>query len=314
MFYKGQRKTLFKILFCCLLLTNLFIMSLNSLQIDFHMTTKLPAQNSFDDEISLADIIKFFKKNIKTLVSFLLLGGLLGGLYGNFAGPVFEGSMLIAPAKVAGNYVIDPKITLTKLNMNSYYSKETFLACNPSFYKDKDIDYDMSDIVKTSLSKDGSLINFTMQNKIKDIIIGCLSSTENDIKLSQSAIALTFIEMKKNELQLAQNRLILSEEFRKKLNDKQLKDLKTTELRFSTDLLYANIVLNKDAEIKGLMDQINKLTTDLSSEQTKEASKVLPINIERKNFPSLKLGLLLGLFLGGMLGFFVSFFRKIKMD
>jgi hypothetical protein len=284
------------------------------------MATHNSPQPLFDDEISIADIIKFFRQNLKRLIIFSLLGGLLGSLYGKFAGPMYEGSMLIASAKVAGSYVIDPKITITKLNMNSYYSKETFLACNPSFYKDKDkdkdkdIDYDMSDIVKASLSKDGSLISFSMQSKVKDIIVDCLSTTENDVKLSQSAITLPLIEMKKNELQLAQNRLQLSEELRQKLNDKQLKDLKTNEIRFSTDLLYENIVLNNSLEIKGLLDQINRMTTDLSSEQTKEASKVLPINIERKSFPSLKLGLLLGLFLGGILGFFVSLFRNMKID
>ena len=77
-------------------------------------------------------------------------------------------------------------------------------------------------------------------------------------------------------------------------------------------MLYANIVLNNASEIKTLLDQINRVKTELSSEQTKEAGKVLPINIERKNFQSLKLGLLLGLFLGGMLGFFVSLVINMK--
>jgi hypothetical protein len=284
------------------------------------MATHNSPQPPFDDEISIADIIKFFRQNLKRLIIFSLLGGLLGSLYGKFAGPMYEGSILIAQAQVAGSYVIDPKITLTKLNMNSYYSKETFLACNPSFYKDKDkdkdkdIDYDMSDIVKVSLSKDGSLINFSMSNKSKDVIVNCLSATVNDIKLNQSAITLPLIEMKKNELQVAQDKLTLSEEFRKKLNVKQLKDLKTNEIRFASELLYANIVLNNSSEINGLMNQINRMTTDLSSEQTKEASKVLPINIERKSFPSEKLGLLLGLFLGGVLGFFISLFRNMKIN
>ena len=66
------------------------------------------------------------------------------------------------------------------------------------------------------------------------------------------------------------------------------------------------------SEIKALLDQMNQLKTELSSEQTKGAGKVLPINIERKSFPSEKLGLLLGLFLGGVLGFFVSLFRGMK--
>lgn len=280
------------------------------------MSTLQKNQPPFDDEISLTDIIKFFKDHAKRLLFFIFIGGILGGVLGKISGPVYEGSILISPAQVAGNYVIDPKITLTKLNMNSYYSKETFLACNPSFYKDtedKDIDYDMSDIVKVNLSKDGSLINLSISNKSKDVIVNCLTKTENDIKLSQAAIATPLIEMKKNELQLAQNKLQLSEDFRQKLNDKQLKDLKTTELRFPIDLLYTNIILNNSAEIKVLLDQINKMATDLSSEQTKEAGKVLPINIEKKPFPSLKSGLLLGLFLGFGLGIFISLIRQIKV-
>ena len=78
--------------------------------------------------------------------------------------------------------------------------------------------------------------------------------------------------------------------------------MKTTEQRFATDVLYANIVLNNASEIKTLLDQSNKLRTELSSEQTKDAGRVLPINIERKSFPYLELGLILGLFLGLFLG------------
>jgi hypothetical protein len=58
------------------------------------------------------------------------------------------------------------------------------------------------------------------------------------------------------------------------LNDKQIKNLKTTEQRYATDVLYTNIVLNNASEIKAFLDQINQLKTELSSEQTKEAGKV----------------------------------------
>jgi hypothetical protein len=290
-------------------------MSLNSLQIDFHMTTKFPAQNSFDDEISLADIIKFFRKNIKTLVSFILLGGLLGGLYGKFADPVYIGSMLVSPAKVAGQFVVEPKVTLTKLKMNSYYPKEAFIACNPTFYKDKDIDYDMSDIVKASITKDGNLIEFLMQSSNKQVIHECLNNIMNATNVSQKIIAEPLIESKKTELILNEQKLKLAEEFQTQLNDNQIKNLKTTKSRFANnDVLYTTIAFNNALEIKTLMEQKNKINVELSSAQTKDAGKVLPINIERKSFPSEKLGLLLGLFLGGFLGFLVSLFRGMKIN
>jgi hypothetical protein len=280
------------------------------------MAIKPPAKTQFDDEISLLDIIQFFKVNFKRILFFIILGGILGFLYGKWADPVYDGSVLVSPALVAGRYVIDPKITLTKLNMNSYYAKETFLACNPEFYedKDKDIDYDMSDIVKTLITKDGNLIELKMQSSNKETIHACLEHITNNITTSQKIIADPLIESKKNQLSVVQEKLKLEEQFREQLNDKQIKNLKTNEQRFATDVLYANIVLNNASEIKALLDQINQFKTELSSEQTKDAGRVLPINIERKSFPSEKLGLLLGLFLGGFLGFFVSLFRHMKIN
>ena len=271
-------------------------------------------QTPFDDEISLLDIIQFFKTHFKRMLFFIILGGILGYLFGKLAPPIYDGSILISPAKVAGVVVVDPKITLTKLDMNSYYPKETFLACNPTFYKvkvkdkDKDIDYDMSDIVKTSITKDGNLIKLTMRHSNKETIRACLENITASIHASQKIIVDPLIESKKNQLSLVEEKLKLAEQFREDLNDKQIKNLKTNDQLFSTDVLYANILLNNASETKILLEQINKVRTELSSEQTKEAGKVLPINIERKNFPSEELVLLLGLFLGGAIGFFVSLF------
>ena len=272
-------------------------------------------QTPFDDEISLLDIIQFFKDHFKRILFFIILGGILGYLYGKLADPVYDGSVLISPARVAGQLVADPKITLTKLNMNSYYSKEAFLACNPRFYKDKDKDYGMSDIVKASITRDGNLIELKMESSNKETIHACLESIVSNIYTSQKTIADPLIESKKTELSLVETKLKLTEEFREQLNAKQIKNLKTTEQRFSTDMLYVNIIiLNNASEIKTLLDQINKVRTELSSEQTKGAGKVLPINIERKSFPSPKLGLLLGLLLGSVLGFFISIFKNMKTN
>ncbi len=281
------------------------------------MTIKPPAQTPFDDEISLLDIIQFFKGNLRGILFFVIIGGILGGFYGKNAGPIYKGSVLISPAKIAGKFVVDPKITLTKLDMNSYYSKETFLSCNPDFYKDKDkdkdIDYDMSGIVKASITKDGGLIELTMNQKNKAVIKNCLDQMISDIRQSQNLIAEPLIESKKIELTLAEEKLKVSEEFKSKLNDKQIKELKTNDSRFSTDLLYTNMLMLNASDIKELMEQLNKIKTELSAEQTKPADKVLPINIEKKPFPSLKLGMLLGLFLGFGLGLFISLARQIKV-
>jgi hypothetical protein len=281
------------------------------------MKTPQNIQPSLDDEISIADMIRFFKSHKKMILIFVIIGALLGGLYANFTEPVYKGSVLISPAKIAGDFVVNPKITLTKLDMNSYYSKETFLNCNPDFYKDKDkdkdIDYDITALVKASVTKDGDLIQLLMQNKNKTVITDCLNSMVDDMRISQNKIAEPLIQLKNNELTLLEEKLKNAEAFKDKLNEKQIKELKTNGERFSVDLLYTNMILFNSKDITDTITEINKVKTDLSSEQTKPANKVLPINIEKKSFPTPKLGALIGLFLGLCLGILMALIKQMKI-
>ena len=279
------------------------------------MKTPQNIQPSFDDEISIADMIRFFKSHKKMILIFVIIGALLGGLYANFKEPTYKGSALISPAKIAGTFVVDPITTVTKLAMNSYYSKETFLNCNPDFYKDKDKDnnYDLTSLIKSSITKDGELIQVLIQNKNKTVVKDCLNSLVNDIRMRQDEIAQPIIQLKNNELKLAEEKLKNAEDFRIKLNDKQIKELKISGERFSVDLLYTNMILFNSSDIKQTIAEINKLKNELSSPQTKSAENALPINIEKKYPLSLELGALLGLFLGLCLGVLLALIKQLKV-
>ena len=219
----------------------------------------------------------------------------------------------MSPSTFAGKMVVDPKVTLTKLNMNSYFSKETFLACNPRFYNVNEIDYDMSNIFKPSITKDGDLIELKMSGSNKETIHKCLENIASDINKRQKDISKSLIEAKKNELSAYKIELKLVEDFDQHLNIKQIKNLKTDSERFSQDVLYANIVLNNKSHVYRIQDQINKLKYELSPQQTKDADLALPISIRPKSFPSTKLGLLLGLFCGGIFGLFISLVREVNI-
>jgi len=134
----------------------------------------------------------------------------------------------------------------------------------------------------------------------------------NDINTSERKIAVPLIESKKNQLSHIEDKLKFAQQFREQLNSEQIKNLKTTNQRVASDMFYHNIANNNASDIQAFLDQINQIKTELSSEQTKDAGEALPITIERKSFPSEKLGLLLGLFLGGILSFMVSLFLEIK--
>ncbi len=100
----------------------------------------------------------------------------------------------------------------------------------------KDIDYDMSDIVKTSVTKDGNLIGLKMSHSNKETIRACLENVTNSINTRQKTIADPLIESKKTELSHFETKLKLGEEFREQFNAKQIKNLKTNEQRFATDV------------------------------------------------------------------------------
>ena len=71
------------------------------------------------------------------------------------------------------------------------------------------------------------------------------------------------------------------------------------------------MILFNSKDVQQIITTINKIKIDLSSEQTKPASNALPINIEKKSFPSLELGSLLGLFLGLCLGILLALIKQI---
>jgi len=266
-------------------------------------------ESSFDDDISIADMINFFKFHKKMILISVIIGAIMGGLFTNFAEPVYKGSVLISFAKVSGVLVVNPKVIVSKPYMNNFYSKETLVNCNPYFYRDRDInyDYDISNIVKASVTKDGEFIELIMQDKNKTVIKDCLNSMVDDILKHQNTIADPVIQLENNKLRFAEEKLKNAEEFKNKLNDKQIRESKKNGERLSEDLLYS---LNSSIDIKEIMNEINTIKIDFHL-KNKLASRELPISIEKKSFLSPILGTLLGLFLGLCLGIFLALTKQI---
>ena len=73
------------------------------------------------------------------------------------------------------------------------------------------------------------------------------------------------------------------------------------------------MILFNSKDISEIIIEINKIKRALSSEQTIEANNLLPINIEKKWFPTPKLGALMGLFLGLCLGILMALIKQMKI-
>ena len=98
------------------------------------MKTPKKHKPTSDEDISITDMIHFFMSHKKIILISGIIGTILSDLFANFTEKVYKGFVLISNAKISGAFVLNQKNTVTKLVMNSFYSKETFLNCNPDFY------------------------------------------------------------------------------------------------------------------------------------------------------------------------------------
>lgn len=266
----------------------------------------------FDEEIRLLDIFYFFKLHKKLISILIILGMILGIFFANVYGPVYEGSAMISPAKISGDFILKPKTTVTRLQMNNFYSKEALLNCKP--YPNKYFNNDIPNIVNFSVTKDGELILISMQHKNKILIKNCLDSLVNDVLVSQNKIITPLIKSKNNELMLADQKLRGLEEFKNLLKNKVLKELKknNSPLDTTSALLHSSLISANNIEISQTQADIFRLKDQLSPHQIIEAEQIQPIAII-KSFPTGKHGALFGLFFGLCLGILIALLKQIKI-
>jgi capsular polysaccharide biosynthesis protein len=278
------------------------------------MKTPHNIQTSLDDEISIADMIDFFKSHKKMILIFVIIGTILGGLFAYFKEPSYKGSLLISTSKVFASLDANPKFNVANLGINS---KEVLLKCNPNFYKDKDkdkdIDYDIASIVKVSNAKNGSLIELSMQDKNKIAIYDCLNSMADHILTIQNKSIEPLLELKENGLKIAKEKLKEAEEFKTKLNSRQINELKLSDKGFAVDLLYSNMILFNAKDIKEIKTEINTIKIDLFEGKMQLAYKVTPVRIEKKLPLKQQLGARIGLFLGLCLGILIALIKQMKI-
>jgi hypothetical protein len=256
--------------------------------------------SSFDDEISLLNLIQFFKTNFKIIVFFIFIGGTLGGLYEKFASPIYKGEMILYPPKISGRVLENPEIILSRIKLNSYFSKEVLLACNPA-YKDRDYKYKLSDTVKISISKNNLYFIASMSNESVERISGCLGAINNHFVLKQILPYKSNTELLEAQLEIAKNKLQIYENMKKGFMSNSLNSTKN-------EVLYNIFML----DALNMNDQILKIKTELSASHTNIfQGQDLVMNIQEEVLLSRQSRIFLGLFLGGILGLFIVLLRDI---
>lgn len=255
-----------------------------------------------DDEISLIDIYDFLKDGHKTILTTVIMGGILGISVAFVLPEKFMATANIQTARVVGKDVENINVLSEKMRSPSYYSKNTFAACdvldasNPA--------QTLVDALKPSVAKASSFVTVSFKSKSTDVSINCLNAVLNDVIESQENLSKPILEMAINDLSQAKQRYEIAKtkkEQELKQNKERLQLAKdklntarnfiskfennTTRFnfkdeQFSASSLLLSTILSKQNEIKDLQIQINELEMKVQSALTGREDELL--NIEKQ--------------------------------
>jgi hypothetical protein len=253
-----------------------------------------------DDEISLIDILLFFKASGRNVLTSTIVCLLIGSAY-YFATPkMYEATATIQMAIVAGESIETPAVLLEKIKLPLFFSATALQVCG--------LDGDISshtkfaDKLKPTLNKSAPLISLSAQARSTQEARICLDAVISEIQKSQNELAKPVIEQKKQTIAHLKDQLKLGEEMTKSFPT--TKDNKSaTDAQFSARTLVMSFSLASAKEISDLKSKINALETDLITPQTQASSLAVPIyapedSINKRPIFTLGLSLALGVFLG----------------
>lgn len=252
---------------------------------------------SGEDELSIAEIVDFFRESWKQIVLGGVVGGAIGVSVALLSPSIYQATAYIQVAKVANADVEAPNILLEKLKMSMYYSQKTFTECNV----ENTIEPGKAIVngLKPTLSIGAPIIRISYKDKNIDDAKKCLESVLNDIRTNQNEIAKPILEQRKNQLSNLNQKLESAEQITKLLSSKK-PNFDFSDSKFSASTLLLATTLSKENEIKDLRTQINDLEIALTEPQTKETYLTTPINAPNIRVEPKRSLIALGSIVGGV--------------
>jgi len=227
-----------------------------------------------EDELSLTEVIDFFRESWKQILVSSIIGGTLGVGYDLISPSKYLAAAHIQVAKVAGSDVEAPNVLVEKLKMPMYYSQDTFTVCNLT--EEKEPGVSIANRLKPTLSRNAPIISITYKDKSTEDAKKCLEGVLNDIRSNQNILAKPILETRNNQLANLKQKLESAEKISKVLSIKN-PSFDFSDSKFSASTLLLATTLNKENEIKDLRTQIRDSEIALAEPQTKEAFLTTPI-------------------------------------
>lgn len=255
-------------------------------------------QHSFqEDEISLLDILDFFKENIRFILRFTYLFFVLGTVFAILTNPKYEAIGNIQMAKVANVAIEEPAQLVEKLKIPTYYSSESIISCD--LEKSETASEDLVRSLKPTLNRNAPIITISHRAKSAKQSKACVESVLQDIRKSQHILVTPLIASKQSYLSTLKSKLETAERIKGQLSDKAIK-FDFNDSKFSAASLVIATSLNKENEINDLTQQIFDLEQSLQFPQTSETFLASPIHEKKTSSHVLVIitSILMGFFVG----------------
>ncbi len=227
-----------------------------------------------NDEISLLEIVDFFKDSWKKILLGGVVGGTLGAGYALIAPSIYQATANIQVAKVANADVEAPATLVEKMKMPTYYSSNTFIECKVE--NSAEPGKAIANGLNPTLAKNAPIITIKYKEKSAEDAKKCLESVLADVRKNQDEIATPILQTKKNQLANLKQKLEAAEQILKALPSKK-PNFDFSDPKFSASALLLATTLSKENEVRDLRTQINDLEVALAEPQTKSASLTVPI-------------------------------------
>lgn len=270
---------------------------------------------SFEDEISLKDIIDFLIESWKAILVSGLLGVLVSAAYLIATPNQYQATAQIQMAQISasnnnnnnntnplGVNIEEPNLLMARLKLPTTYSDEVIKTCG--FENASSPSESLASSAKFSAVKGvGSMIELKINRDSKETAINCAQALFESIKTSQNQIIKPYIEESKALLVKYEARLANSQSLVSRADK-------------SGAALSAAYLASRD-EVKFLTEEILRLNTFITTADSRQAKLVSPIYasdiaVFPKKTMSLIIGLMAGLFLGLLLVISIKVLKNYK--
>jgi hypothetical protein len=257
-------------------------------------------QYDSEDEISIIDILRFFIDGWKAMLSFTVIGALLGISYVAIGTPQYKATAIISPALVNGSEIESIAALRRKLKIPTYYSSETYKACGLEDVLTNGSKF--VEILVPTLKKDELFDQIEFISKSNDTNTNCLNSVLEDIRIDHANLAEPIIKASSAKLNGLKQRLFEASALRDLYNDRILNMSLVNLNNFPAGILfYKSAMTEADTNVANLTNQINDVTTSFTEPHTRPTKFVKPIftsniQIDSKKMMKVMAAIFIGLF------------------